>query len=137
MRPRFVVVLSFAAMLAAVAALSELPVALGAQVYRRALFGAAVDGTAARVVTVIEPLVYVAAAAGLWRRRPWARMLAMAYFALVIASFLFFGVSASDGKRATAVLLWQISVVPFATFCFMFLYNGARYFTDASRRVAP
>ena len=137
MRPRFVVVLVLAAVLAAIADLTELPVALQAQVYRRGLFGAAVDGTAARAVTVIEPLVYIAVAAGLWRMRSWARTLAMAYFALVIASFLFFGVSASDGKRATAVLLWQISVVPFATFCFMFLYNGGHYFADASRRVAP
>jgi hypothetical protein len=131
-RPRFVVVLAVAAVLAGLTALADFPSALGADVYRRGLLGTVIEGTAARAVTLLEPVAYLATAVGLWRLRPWARHAAMAYLALVVVAFLFVGVAAGEDKRATAVLLWQVSVVPFATFCFMFLYNGRRYFSSGS-----
>ena len=115
MRPRFVIVLSVAAALASSASLARLPSALG-------------GGLAPASLIVFEAAAYLVVAVGLWRLRRWARAVTMAYLALVIAHFLFFGVSTSDGGRATAVMLWQLTAIPFATFGFMFLYNGARYF---------
>ena len=132
MRPRFVVVLTLAAVLAAVIAIADFPAALGTEVYRRGFFGAPLEGAVARAVTLVEPAAFLVTARGLWRLRAWARTVAMAYLALVVTAFLFVGVAAAESKRATAVLLWQVSVVPFATFGFMFLYNGRRYFAPAS-----
>ena len=129
--------LSVAAALSALVGLADLPAALGADVYRRGFLGIAIEGRLARTITVLEPVAYLVTALGLWRLRPWARWAAMAYLALVVTTFLFVGVAAGEGKRATAVLLWQVSVVPFATFCFMFLYNGRRYFTPASDGASP
>jgi hypothetical protein len=140
MRPRFVSVLTVTALLAAAASLAESAVNLGATANPRHLLGFEIPTSLAMaigwILAVAEPGAYLATAVGLWRLRPWARVVAMAYLAWVIVSFLFFGVAATDGRRATAVMLWQISVVPFATFCFMFLYNGARYFTATERRVS-
>ena len=137
MRPRFVMVLTVAAVLAGFAALADFPQVFAAEVYRRGFLGTVIEGAAARAVTLLEPWGYFVTAFGLWKLRPWARLAAMAYLAVVVAAFLFVGVAAGEGKRATAVLLWQVSVVPFATFCFMFLYNGGRYFSSASENAAP
>ena len=138
MRPRFVIVLAAAAVLAAGATLARLPSALGDEPSRRLVFGHDLGGPTAAMLIVLESTAYLVTAVGLWQLRRWARVVAMAYLALVIVSFLFFGVSAGDGRRATAVMLWQLTVVPFATFCFMFLYNGARYFgRDAAPGTPP
>ena len=137
MRPRFVVVLTVVAVLAGLAALADFPQALSGALYRRGFFGTVIEGLPARAVTLLEPWAYLVTALGLWRLRPWARFTAMAYLAAVVTAFLFVGVAAGEGKRATAVLLWQISVVPFATFCFMFLYNGGRYFNSVAENAAP
>ena len=133
MRPRFVSVLTVTALLAAATSLADLAGAVAATADPPRLLGFEIPTPFAWILAVAEPAAYIATALGLWRLRPWARVVAMAYLAYVIVSFLFFGVAATDGRRATAVMLWQISVVPFATFCFMFLYNGARYF-DATER---
>jgi hypothetical protein len=59
----------------------------------------------------------------------------MAYLGALILSFLFLGVGeASD--RAAWTLVWQITIVPFATFCYMFLHNGRRYFGAENRERA-
>lgn len=92
-----------------------------------ALLGLRFDGDFGRVLRVLESCALSIGAWGLWKLRPWARLAAMGYLAAVILSFLFLGVGAGH-DRATRTLLWQITVVPFATFCYMFLHNGARYF---------
>lgn len=135
MRPRFVSVLTATALLAAAASLADLARAFAATADPPHLLGFEIPTPLAWILAVAEPAAYIATAVGLWRLRPWARAVTMAYLAYVIVSFLFFGVAATDGRRATAVMLWQISVVPFATFCFMFLYNGARYFDATERRL--
>jgi hypothetical protein len=135
MRPRFVSVLTVTALLAAAASLADLAGAFSATPHPPRLFGFEMPTPLAWILAIAEPAAYVATGIGLWRLRPWARFVAMAYLAYVIVSFLFFGVAATDGRKATAMMLWQISVVPFATFCFMFLYNGARYFAATERRL--
>jgi hypothetical protein len=135
MRPRFVRVLTVTALVAAGASLANLPTAFGATPDLRRLLGIDIPTSLAWILAIAEPGAYIATAVGLWRLRPWARVVTMAYLAFVIVSFLFFGVAATDGRRATAVMLWQVSVVPFATFCFMFLYDGARYFAETERRL--
>ncbi len=135
MRPRFVRVLTVMALVAAAASLADLPAAFGATPDPRRLLGIDIPAPLAWTLAIAEPAAYFATAAGLWMLRPWARVVTMAYLAFVIVSFLFFGVAATDGRRATAVMLWQVSVVPFATFCFMFLYDGARYFAKTERRM--
>ena len=135
MRPRFVRVLTVTALVAAGASLANLPATFGATPDPRRLLGIDIPASLAWILAIVEPGAYIATAVGLWRLRPWARVVTMAYLAFVIASFLFFGVAATDGRRATAVMLWQVSVVPFATFCFMFLYDGGRYFAETERRI--
>jgi hypothetical protein len=135
MRPRFVRVLTVMALVAAGASLADLPATFGATSDPRRLLGIDVPAPIAWILAIAEPGAYLATAVGLWRLRPWARVVTMGYLAFVIVDFLFFGVAATDGRRATAVMLWQISVVPFATFCFMFLYDGARYFAKTERRM--
>jgi hypothetical protein len=135
MRPRFVSVLTVTALLAAAASLANLARAFAATADPPQLLGLEIPTPLAWTLAVSEPAAYIATAVGLWRLRSWARVVAMAYLAYVIVSFLFFGVAATDGRKATAMMLWQISVVPFATFCFMFLYNGARYFAGTERRL--
>jgi hypothetical protein len=126
-RPRFVVVLCVAAWL--VAALEMLGAVAGTPVAgaHAALLGLRFDGDFGRALRVLESCALCLGAWGLWNLRPWARLAAMGYLAAVILSFLFLGVG-TGRDRATWTLLWQITVVPFATFCYMFLHNGARYF---------
>ena len=137
MRPRFIVILVAAAVVAALFAIARWPVAWSDALYARRILGFEVVGAPARIATLIEPLLFLAVAVGLWLLRPWARGVTMAYLAYVIVAFLFFGAGPTDGRRATAVMLWQVSVVPFATFCFMFLYNGARFFRARDHRATP
>jgi len=126
-RPRFVVVLCLVAWLAAAleltGALVDLPVGGGPA----AALGRRFGGDFGRLLGVVESSALCAGAWGLWRLRPWARVTAMAYLAAVVLSFLFFGVG-TGRDRATWSLLWQVTIVPFATFCYMFLHNGRRYF---------
>ena len=124
MRPRYVVVLCAAAVaLAAV----ELAVALwpGGSPPWRGLAGGHLHGTAARVAAAADAFVCVVLAAGLWQLRAWARLAAMGYLGVLLASFLFFG---AGDDRLSRVMGWQVAVLPFATFCLMYLYNGARHF---------
>jgi hypothetical protein len=127
-RPRFVIVLAAAAVAAAIVAAVRWPDVLSDASYARRILGIDLIGMPAKSLALAEPIFFLATAIGLWLLRPWARVAAMGYLAYVIVAFLFFGIGPTDGRRATAVMLWQISVVPFATFCFMFLYNGTRYF---------
>jgi hypothetical protein len=126
-RPRFVVVLCLAGVLAA--ALEMLDVVAGDPAARShaALLGLRFSGDAGRLVRAVEACVLCVGAWGLWHLRPWARVGAMSYLAAVILSFLFLGVG-TGSDRAAWTLLWQVSVVPFATFGYMFLHNGGRYF---------
>lgn len=126
-RPRFVVVLCVAAWL--VAALEMLGALAGAPVAgaHAALLGLRFEGDFGRALCILEASALGVGAWGLWNLRPWARLAAMGYLAAVVLSFLFLGVG-TGRERATWTLLWQITVVPFATFCYMFLHNGGRYF---------
>jgi hypothetical protein len=129
-RPRFVVVLCAAAL--ATALLRVVDVLRGAEALRE-IFGTALQGDAARLVAVLEAITLAVGAYGLWRLRPWARIGAMVYLAAVVVSFLFFGAPGDTDQRAVRTLFWQVSMVPFATFCFMFLYNGERHFAARPR----
>jgi hypothetical protein len=124
-RPRFILTLCAAAAIAVTWRLVE-ALAFGNPV--REPFGMTLVGGPALAFTTCEAVALTLGSVGLWRRRLWARTATMAYLAAVIVSFLFFGVASSDQSRAVWTLAWQVSMVPFATFCFMFLYNGRRYF---------
>jgi hypothetical protein len=126
-RPRFILVLCLAGVLAAVVELLDVIVGDPAARSHAALLGLRFGGNAGRLVRAIEACALGIGAWGLWHLRPWARVGAMSYLAAVILSFLFLGVG-TGSDRAAWTLVWQISVVPFATFCYMFLYNGRRYF---------
>jgi hypothetical protein len=102
----------------------------------RDFLGIVLRGPAAVAFTWTEIALLLTGVWGLWRLRPWARIGAMSYLAAVILSFLFFGVASSEGSRAAWTLVWQVSMVPFATFCFMFLYNDRRRF-EASVMANP
>ncbi len=78
-----------------------------------------------------EAALYLVASWGLWSLKPWARMLAMAYLGYLLVSFLLWGVRGLGGHELFTVMAWQILVLPVLTFCFMYLYNGRRYFTSA------
>jgi len=90
------------------------------------LLGRHFGGDSARLLPVAESFALCAGAWGLWKLRPWARIAAMVYLAGVILCFLFLGVG-TGRDRAAWSLLWQVTIVPFATFCYMFLYNGRRH----------
>jgi hypothetical protein len=96
-----------------------------------ALLGFKVGGELGRILRVAEACALCVGAWGLWNLRAWARVAAMGYLALVILSFLFLGVGGGR-DRAAWTMLWQITIVPFATFCYMFLHGGRRYFKTAS-----
>jgi hypothetical protein len=128
-RPRFVVVLCLAGWLAAAVEIIDAIAGDPAAGSRAALLALRLGGGEfGRVVSITEACALCVGAWGLWNLRSWARIAAMAYLAAVILSFLFLGVG-SGSDRATWTLVWQITVVPFATFCYMFLHNGRRYFT--------
>jgi hypothetical protein len=97
-RPRFVLILCVAAWLAAAVEMLSAVAGAPSGGFRGALLGLRFEGELGR-----------------------------GYLALLILSFLFFGVGAGS-DRATWTLVWQITIVPFATFCYMFLHNGRRYF---------
>ena len=127
MRPRFVLILCVAAWLAAAVEMLSAIAGAPSGGFRGALLGLRFGGELGRVIRVVEACALCVGAWGLWNLRPWARVVAMGYLALLILSFLFFGVGAGS-DRATWTLVWQITIVPFATFCYMFLHNGRRYF---------
>ena len=131
-RPRFVVVLCIAVWLAAASEMVDVIAGTPSDGFHAALLGPRVGGDFGRVVRAVESCALGVGAWGLWKLRPWARVAAMAYLAAVILSFLFLGVGVGS-DRATWTLLWQITIVPFATFCYMFLHNGGRYFAAKNR----
>lgn len=131
-RPRFVVVLCLVAWLVAALELAGTVVDLPLRDGPVALVGRRFGGDLARLLPVVESLALCAGAWGLWNLRPWARVAAMAYLAAVILSFLFLGVGTGHDRPAWS-LLWQVTIVPFATFCYMFLYNGRRHFGADAR----
>lgn len=102
---------------------------LAAEAPHRRLFGVELSGEVARAAATAEIGLLALGAWGLWNLRSWARSGAMLYLAAVCVRFLFFGVEAGGRSQAVWTLLWQVSMVPFATFGFMFLYNGGRYFS--------
>ena len=133
-RPRFVIVLCAAATVGAFLRVFD---SLSSVDSMRSVFGVVLQGDSARVLGAVEAILLVAVACGLWALRAWARKAAMAYLAAIVVSFLFFGVTTDADSRAAWTLVWQVSMVPFATFCFMFLYNGERYFGAPARSTAP
>ncbi len=120
-RPRFVVFLVAAAVAAALYDLWITSVAL-----RAGSFGVS-------SLRVLETLMYLICARGLWMLRPWARMLAMAYLAYLLITFIIWGVRGFGAPELFSVMAWQILVLPVLTFCFMYLYNGRRYFPASPR----
>ncbi len=130
-RPRFVVALALAAAAVGMVELAGL-FARPLDSYEQVWFGYQFYGEAARVAAVPHVVLYLAGAWGLWQLRPWARIGAMAYLAYMLASFVIWGVRdhASEGVRY--VMVWHIFVVPFVTFCFMYLQRGGRYFGQRS-----
>ena len=67
--------------------------------------------------------LYAFAAWGLWRAKPWARVLAMGYLAAELTAFVLVG---TGGWRQFVSL--HILLVPYATFGFMYLQRGAEDF---------
>ena len=126
-RPRFVVMLCVACWLAASAEMLDAISGAPSAAFRGALLGLRVGGELGRVVRIVEGCALCIGAWGLWKLRRWARGAAMAYLGAMILSFLFLGVG-TDSDRATWTLVWQITIVPFATFSYMFLHNGRRHF---------
>jgi hypothetical protein len=123
-RPGFVVGIALAA---AVVAAFELASALAVADLERFVLGAWLAGRSARLVSLVHAATCAVTALGLWRMRPWARWLAMGVLGYLIATFLIWGVR---GGRADVgdVMLWQMLVLPFLTFGFMYLQRGGRYF---------
>jgi ABC-type Na+ efflux pump permease subunit len=126
-RPRFVVVLCIAAWLVALAELLGAVAGVPVDGVPAALLGLRFGGSLGRLLRVLEACALCLGAWGLWNLRSWARTAAMVYLAAVILSFLFLG-AGSGRDRAAWTLVWQITIVPFATFCYMFLHNGRRHF---------
>lgn len=134
-RPRFVVALCAAGViLAAIGMWSAIAGETPAHGPTAQLGLLRFGGDAGRVLRAAESIALCAGAWGLWTLRPWARLAAMGYLAAVILSYLFLGVGAGR-DRAAWTLVWQVSIVPFATFCYMFLHNGRRYFAAANDSV--
>jgi hypothetical protein len=126
MRPRFVVFLSVAALIVAVA---ELVFAVSADgMAERAWAGRALHGPAARGAALVNALVCSLGAWGLWRLKSWSRNLAMVYLAFVLISFLLWGVQADAEHELAYTMGWQMFVLPVVVFCLMYLYNGEKYF---------
>jgi hypothetical protein len=127
-RPRFVVALVLAAaLLAAYEAWSAL--AAPSMAYERFWAGYRMTGAVARAAALAHLAVCAVAAWGLWHMRRWARLLAMGYLAYLVGSFLFWGLrGAGDHEDPMAVMLWQLFVLPFLTFGFMYLQRGAKHF---------
>jgi len=90
--------------------------------------GFVLHGQPARLAAVAHVAVCLVGAWGLWRLRSWARIAAMGYLAYVLASFILWGVRGMHGDGVMVVMAWQMSVLPFATFCFMYLQRGAEHF---------
>jgi len=127
MRPRFVVVLALAA--AVIGAIELFGLFLRPlEHYEQVWFGYQFYGAAARVAAVPHVIIYFVGAWGLWRLRPWARIGAMVYLGYMLASFMIWGVRDYDSEGIGYVMVWHAFVVPFVTFCLMFLYRGERYF---------
>jgi hypothetical protein len=126
-RPRFVVALALAA---TVVGIVELAGIFGRPLesYEQVWFGYQFYGKSARLAAIPHVVLYLVGAWGLWQLRSWARMGAMAYLAYMLVSFVIWGVRdhASEGVRY--VMAWQIFIVPFVTFCFMYLQRGAKHF---------
>jgi hypothetical protein len=95
----------------------------------RFVLGVWLHGGAARLASLVHAGTCAVAAYGLWRMRPWARLLAMGVLGYLIATFLIWGVRGGRADVGT-VMLWQMLVLPFLTFGFMYLQRGARYFRD-------
>lgn len=125
------VILCVAGWLAATLEISSVVVGVSSSGWGAALLGFHVPGDLGRALRVVEACALCVGAWGLWYLRAWARVAAMGYLATVIVSFLFLGVG-SDSDRATWTMLWQVTIIPFATFCYMFLHGGRRYFSAES-----
>ena len=116
-RPRFVIFLAAASVAAAVHGLS----------------GLAIWPTVGAWLALLETVAYLGTAWGLWMLRPWARILAMVYLGYLLLSFLLWGVRGFGEPGVVTIMAWQIMVLPVLTFCFMYLYNGRRYFHAVAR----
>lgn len=133
-RPPFVVGLCVAAVAVAAIELVYLALAPSASVVASAL-GVRLVGRPAQVVVLAHAAVQIAVGCGLWVLRPWARLAAMGYLGYLLASFLLWGLGGGHGRDAWYMLAWQLCVLPFLTFSFMYLYRGGRYF--GPRRSRP
>ena len=126
-RPRFVLALCVAAAVMASYEAVHLIVTPLAY-YRETWIGVRLAGWRAVSVCMVHIALCGIVGSGLWRLKPWSRWAAMAYLGFVLVSFLLGGVKAYRGERVVAVMAWQMLVLPFVTFCFMYLQSGKRYF---------
>jgi hypothetical protein len=130
-RPRFVVALVLAAI--AVALYDAGTAAFASQDYERLWLGQRIGGAPARLVALANVALCGVAAWGLWRMRPWARVLAMLYLGYVIGSFLIWGLGGSGGEDLASIMLWQMFVLPLLVFGLMYLQRGGKYFRPPAR----
>ena len=129
-RPPFVVGLCLAAAAMVVAELVLL-VLSPVESVSTFLLGMRLEGGPAGMAILVQAAVQIMIAVGLWLLRPWARLAAMGYLGFLLASFLLWGLGSGHGREPVYVLVWQLCVLPFLTFSFMYLYRGAHYFVAA------
>ena len=126
-RPRFVVAIVVAALVVVAYECFSL-FTRPAEIYEQVWFGMKFRGEAARVAAVPHVVIYLVGSWGLWRQKSWARIAAMGYFGYLLLSFVLWGLRNEDHTPVFQIMAWQMVCLPFNTFCFMFLYNGSRYF---------
>ncbi|MEE8311135.1 MAG: hypothetical protein V3R77_02680 [Candidatus Binatia bacterium] len=131
-RPPFIVGLCLAT--AAVVAAEAVSLVLSpAGSLATSLLGIQLVGSVAGIVIGAHVGVQILVGCGLWLLRPWARLAGMGYLGFLLASFLLWGLGDGHGREPGYVLAWQLCVLPFLTFSFMFLYGGGRYFIGRAR----
>ena len=131
-RPRFVAALCLATLAVVVAEICVLVFRPAASL-STSLVGIALEGGGAALAIGAHVIVQIIVGCGLWLLRPWARLAGMVYVGFLLASFLLWGLGGGRGREPVYVLVWQLCVLPFLTFSFMYLYGGARYFVTRDR----
>lgn len=131
-RPRFIVGLCLATVGVVAAEIVLLALAPTGSL-STSLLGMQLEAGRAGIAIGVQGVVQILIGRGLWLLRPWARLAGMAYLGFLLASFLLWGLGGGHGREPGYVLVWQICVLPFLTFSFMYLYSGRRYFIGRTR----